>query len=212
MGLKVSSVLVRPVGFALGPPRPRGVPHPREELNAVKPRDEFGPTGAVVMEGAKATLVFRRRLGHDPQSVWKALTDPSELSGWYMTKATIDGRVGGSIDFVSGPSRLHVTGKILTWDPPRVFEHEWIVAPREELKSGEDAIIRWELLRDGEGTILHLEHRSLNRQTALGFAPGTHAFMDRLEAQLSHRSLPNWQERYQSVAPRYPASWVSNQS
>ena len=177
----------------------------------MRPRDEFGPSGAVVVEGEKATLVFRRRLTRPPEAVWRALTEPSELSGWYMTKANVDGRVGGSIDFVAGPSRLHVTGKILTWDPPRVFEHEWKVVPREELKSGEDAIIRWELKVDGEGTILHLEHRKLNRDTALGFAPGTHAFLDRLEAPLGGYRLPNWQERYQQVAPLYPPSWVSRQ-
>jgi len=175
-------------------------------------RNEFGPRGAVVMEGANATLVFRRRFAHSPETVWKALTDASELSNWYMTRAMIDGREGGTIDFIAGPSRLHVTGRILTWKPPIVFEHEWNVAPRAELQSGENAIIRWELRRDGEGTILHLEHRKLNRETALGFAPGTHAFMDRLQAQLNKQPLPNWQERYQQVAPSYPPSWVSKQS
>lgn len=174
-----------------------------------KPRDEFGPNGAVVVEGSKATLIFRRRLNHRPDVVWKALTDPAELSAWYMTKATVDGRQGGSVDFISGPSHLHVTGKILTWDPPRVFEHEWKVAPRGELPSGEEAAIRWELRADGEGTILHLEHRKLNRETALGFAPGTHAFIDRLAARLDHQPMPDWQKRYQEVASGYPPSWVS---
>ena len=172
-------------------------------------REEYGPNGAVITSGDKATLVFRRRLDHPPEVVWKALTDTSELSKWYMTKATIDGREGGSIDFISGPSRLHVTGRILVWKPPIIFEHEWKVESRGELPSGEDAIIHWELRRDGEGTILHLEHRQLNTQTALGFAPGTHAFMDRLEAHLSKQPLPNWQERYQKVAPAYPPSSTS---
>ena len=126
-----------------------------------------------------------------------------------MTKAVIDGRKEGTIDFLSGPSRLHVTGRILTWDPPRVFEHEWKVAPRPELPQGEDALIRWDLRAEEGGTVLHLEHRLLNHQTALGFAPGTHAFMDRLEAQLRRAPLPNWQERYQQVAPLYPPSWVN---
>ena len=175
-------------------------------------RKDFGPAGAVVMEGDKATLVFRRRLAHPPESVWKALTDPTELSNWYMTKAIVDGRKGGTIDFMAGPSRLHATGRILAWEPPAVFEHEWNVAPRPELPSGEHAVIRWELRRDGDGTILHLEHRKLNRETALGFAPGTHAFMDRLGAQLGGPPLPNWQERYRQVAGQYPPSWASRQS
>lgn len=176
------------------------------------PRDEFSPQGAVITSGDKATLVFRRRLEHSPEEVWKALTDPAELSRWYMTKATIDAREGGSIDFVSGPSRLHVTGRILVWKPPLVFEHEWKVEPRPELQSGEDAIIHWELYGDAGGTILHLEHRRLNAQTALGFAPGTHAFMDRLEAHLGRKPLPNWQERYQQVATQYPPSWTTKRT
>jgi uncharacterized protein YndB with AHSA1/START domain len=60
------------------------------------PHEEFGPKGAVVIEGEIATFVFRRRLPHPPETVWKALTDPSELSGWYMTKAAIYGRQGGA--------------------------------------------------------------------------------------------------------------------
>ena len=175
-------------------------------------RDEFDPTGVVVIEGEKATLIFRRHLAHPPEVVWKALTDPSELSKWYITKAVIDGKEGGTIDFVAGPSRMHVTGRILTWKPPLVFEHEWKVDARPELPSGENAIVRWELRRDGEGTIIHLEHRKLSRDTALGFAPGTHAFLDRLAAQLDNLALPNWQERYQQVSNQYPPSWTSRRS
>jgi uncharacterized protein YndB with AHSA1/START domain len=175
--------------------------------------DEFGPTGAVVIEGDKATLVFRRRLGHPPEAVWKALTDPSELSNWYMTRAVIDGREGGSIDFVSGPSRLHITGRILIWEPPRVFEHEWKLEPSAEHGWKEDAIVRWELRPDRGSTILHLEHRRLNRETALGFVSGVHAFLDRLKAQLNEQPLPDWEERIKQVAPQYPPSpWVSKRT
>lgn len=171
--------------------------------------DEDSEAGEVVVEGDRAKLIFTRRLVHPPEAVWKALTDPAELCGWYMTKAIIDGREGGSVDFRAGPSRLHVTGRILTWDPPEVFEHEWKVEPMPDLPTGEDAVIRWELRREGEGTLLHLEHKNLHRVTALGFAPGTHSFLDRLAAQMGRRQLPNWQERYNRVASQYPPSWVS---
>jgi uncharacterized protein YndB with AHSA1/START domain len=124
-----------------------------------------------------------------------------------MAEAVLDARPGGSIEMRAGPSRFHVTGKILAWEPPRIFEHEWRVPPRPELPAGEEAVIRWELEPDGEGTVLHLTHRGLHRLTATGFAPGTHAFLDRLEAQLGGKPLPGWQQRFEQVAPNYPTMW-----
>ncbi len=167
--------------------------------------------GEVKVEGKFATLLFERRFDLKPERVWKAITDPEELSRWYMTKAKIEGGENGSVEFISGPSRLHVTGNILVWDPPRVFEHEWKIEPRQELPKGENAVIRWELRPEGNATVLILEHRNLSTDTAKGFAPGTHAFLDRLEAHLNGKKLPNWQERYKEVAGNYPSSWLSDQ-
>jgi uncharacterized protein YndB with AHSA1/START domain len=164
--------------------------------------------GAVVIVGDEATLEFRRFFPFPPAAVWKALTDPAELSVWYMADGTIDGRVGGQVDLAAGPSRLHVTGRVLAWEPPRLFEHEWKVAARPELPGGEDATIRWALSPEGAGTRLELTHRKLRRATALGFAPGTHAFLDRLAAYLGREPLPDWQSRYTQVAPQYPPSWI----
>jgi uncharacterized protein YndB with AHSA1/START domain len=161
--------------------------------------------GQVIIEGDHATLAFTRRLRHAPARVWEALTDPAQLKQWYMTVATIDPRAGGSVDMVSGTARFHWTGKILTWDPPRVYEYEWNCDPRTELPAGEKTIVRWELVPDGDGTVLTLTHRKLTKGTALGFAPGTHAFLDRLEAQLANESLPDWMGRYAAVKDRYPA-------
>ncbi len=74
--------------------------------------------GYVTVEGEYATLTFERRLPHPPEAVWGAITETGQLAEWYMTKARIAGRVGGSIDFWSEPSQLHDTGSILVWDPP----------------------------------------------------------------------------------------------
>lgn len=153
-------------------------------------------TGHVAIEGSHATLTFERILRHPPEEVWAALTQPEALSAWYLAKATIDRREGGTVDLHTGPSQFHVTGRILVWDPPHAFEHEWRVAPRPELPEGEDAVIRWELNPISEGTRLLLTHRRLTRTTALGFAPGTHALLDRLEAHLDRAPLPAFGQRY----------------
>lgn len=159
--------------------------------------------GKVKVNGDQATLLFIRDIKHSPDEVWKLLTDPDELAIWYMSKADIDGRIGGVIDLVSGPARFHVSGKVRQWYPPRIFEHEWKVEPRPELPGGENAIISWSLDPYEGGTRLKLEHIGLTLRTAYGFAPGTHAYLDRLEAQLDHKKLPGWQERYDEVVVEY---------
>lgn len=160
--------------------------------------------GSVDLSGERAVLSFRRRVRHPPAEVWRALTDPRELIHWFLTEATLDAREGGQVVFDAGPSRFRVTGRILRWDPPRVFEHEWIVAPRPELPAGENAIIRWELAPEGDGTLVSLTFRGLSKKTAVGFAPGTHGFLDRLEAQLDGRPLPDWVARVGELRPSYP--------
>ena len=146
--------------------------------------------GTLTFEGDFATITFERRIRHPAQVVWSALTESEHLARWYMTTARLDTREGGSIDYRSGPAQYHVTGKILTWQPPRVFEHEWNVEPRKELPKGEKSIVRWELTAEGESTLLRLTHKRLTRPTAIGFVSGIHAFLDRLEDELdgAHRS------------------------
>jgi uncharacterized protein YndB with AHSA1/START domain len=162
--------------------------------------------GAVDSDQAgSAQLRFERTLPHPPERVWQALTDPEQLRQWYMAHALIDGRPAGSVDMMSGPARFHVTGRILFWEPPRIFEYEWNVEPRAELPQGERSVVRWELTPSGShATRLVLTHRRLTAATANGFAPGTHAFLDRLTAQLAGSALPNWMQRYGEVQHGYP--------
>jgi uncharacterized protein YndB with AHSA1/START domain len=117
--------------------------------------------------------LYKRHLPHPLEVVWRVITDPKELAVWFNTKATIDARTGGAIYFISEPAGFHTTGRILTWDPPRVFEHEWHIDPHPQLPDGEfESVIRWELV-EGEhsSTLLTVTPKRLTKGTALGFAP-----------------------------------------
>src|SRR2546422_791760 len=181
-----------PSSHASRSPAYRGTSGSSERRSSWRPR--AGPnsastrstrTGTLTFVGEYATLAFERRIPHPVQVVWEALTEPEHLARWYMTKAVIDGRTGGSIDFRIGPAQLHVTGRILVWEPPHVFEYEWKVKPWGRMPKGEDAIVRWELRPEGEETVLTLTHRNLTRRSALGAAPATHVGLERLVAQLA---------------------------
>ena len=66
--------------------------------------------GRVDVQGENDTLVIERRLSNPPEAVWEAISDPEQIAKWYMTKATIDGRVGGEIDFKASSSQFNVSG------------------------------------------------------------------------------------------------------
>ena len=141
--------------------------------------------GRMTVTGEHATIVFERALRHRPEHVWEAIATPEGLRAWLLcTEAKIEGRAGGRIELVSGPPRYRSTGTILRWEPPRVLEYEWKVAPVPEMPRGEDAIFRYELFPTDEGTRLIVTCRHITAATAGGFLPGLHVFLDRLEAQL----------------------------
>lgn len=161
--------------------------------------------GTLVEDGAFATLTFRRVYPHSLEHVWAAISTPEGLRGWLScSHAVIDARVGGTIEMVSGPARYHSTGAILAWQPPRLLEYEWNVAPVPEMPGGERAIFRFELTPDGAATHLLVTYRRITRQTARGFLPGVHAFLDRLEAQLHGRPMPDWLQRMGELGAEYP--------
>jgi len=167
---------------------------------------QISNAGEVILGDGVASLVYKRQLAASPERVWVAITDPKELKQWYMSETTIDPRLGGKIESISGPSRFQASGAILAWEPPHVFEYEWNVAPRAELPQGEQAVVRYELAAKDGGTHLTMTFTRLSIGTARGFAPGMHAFLDRLEALLAGQPLPDWMTRFGQVQAAYP-SW-----
>ena len=70
--------------------------------------------GTITIEEKYGTLKYERRLSHPREIVWKAITDPKEISGWMSNyKGVVDGYTGGAIDFVNTVSGSHITGDIL---------------------------------------------------------------------------------------------------
>ena len=152
-----------------------------------------------------ATLTFERSYPHTPEQVWEAIATPEGLRGWLMcTDAVIEAHVGGRFDLISGPAGYRSTGRILAWEPPRLLEYEWNVAPVPEMPRGERAIFRYQLTPGAGVTYVLVTYRRLTRQTARGFLPGLHAFLDRLQAQLDGAALPDWMQRFGELLASYP--------
>lgn len=169
--------------------------------------DANNRVGKVTIEGGRANLRYERRFSHPPEVVWNAITDPKQVSAWFSTTAKIDARPGGDLEYISVPVGFRRTGRILAWNPPRIFEHEWHIDPHPQFPNGEtESVIRWELVEDAGHTRLTLTHTRLAMANGLRFAPAWHAFLDRLAAQLDREEpLPDLAERIAAVKGLYPA-------
>lgn len=164
------------------------------------------PKGIVTIEGEYGTIKFERRLEHPKEIVWEAVTDQEKIFKWLPDyKGTFKGHNNGKIDLLNTVSGSHVTGNVLAYELYRIFEHEWFIAPNQMFPKGEpESVIRWELKQDGESnTVVTITHSHLTKSTAMTFAPGWHAYLDRLEAVLNSQIPPNWSQRFAEVKELY---------
>jgi uncharacterized protein YndB with AHSA1/START domain len=154
------------------------------------PAGEVGGPGLLRVDEGRASVVFRRLVRHPIEDVWSAITDPKKVEVWFMTKITPEPTPGGRLDMVH-PNGVHATGRVLEWQPPRLYEYEWNLLPGPNQPIGEASIVRWELSSAQGGTLLVLTHRKLSRPTAEIFVRGLSVFLDRLSASLDGSSLPH---------------------
>ena len=143
-------------------------------------REQYAPGAAsgaeVRKDGEKWTLVLVRDLPHNPENVWKALTDPERLREWAPFDSDRNlGTVGTAKLSTVGAPTPHVSEtQVKRADEPKVLEFSW----------GEQDI-RWELEPlEGGGTRLMLWHNIDRRFISMG-AAGWHICFDVLERLLA---------------------------
>lgn len=138
---------------------------------------------------APATLEIIRVFPASPDRVWQYLVDPELRKLWFCGGET--GSEPGHefvMDFdhsrisTSAPPEdagcgdpIVMTGKIVTFDPPRVLAYDW---PGE---GGDSTLVTIRLSADGENTRLHLTHERLaSPDFQRGASAGWHAHLDLL--------------------------------
>ena len=110
------------------------------------------PLGIATMDDeGRWTVRFERRLRHDRDKVWHAITESQHLAHWLPTDIVGERRTGARIELPFWPghvAKYHLDpasmhGEIRVWDPPAVFEWTW-----------DTDRLRFELTPVGEGTLL----------------------------------------------------------
>jgi uncharacterized protein YndB with AHSA1/START domain len=142
------------------------------------------PLATLSTEDGRPVLRFERRLAHPPAKVWRALTDPAELAGWFPAAVELELRAGAPMRFAFDEAHVE-QGRVLEVEAPRVFAFLW----------GAE-LLRWELEPDGDGCRLRFWH-TMSGDGALGealsaarHAAGWDGCLDGLAARLDGREAP----------------------
>ena len=135
-----------------------------------------GPASGAHARKGRENWTFVRDLGHSPEKVWQALTDPSQLREWAPFDADRNlGTAGAAVKLttVGAPTPQVSETTITRADAPRFLEYNW---------GGQE--IRWQLETTAGGTRLTLWHNIDRRFISMG-AAGWHICLDVMDHALT---------------------------
>jgi uncharacterized protein YndB with AHSA1/START domain len=142
-------------------------------------------------------LRFSRELGHPPEQVWRAITEPDHLAAWFPQRIEGDlHKPGAPLRFEHAGGIPGFEGQVLAVEPPSLLEFTW----------GPDTL-RFDITPSGRGCILTLTDTITELGKAARDGAGWHACLDLLAASLDHRPAPTSGEIWQAVHPGYVASF-----
>ena len=150
--------------------------------------------GTFERQGDVVDLRYERRYPRPIETVWAALTEPARLGDW-LGQALVEPHVGGRYElFIERPRPM--TGRIVTWQPPRLLEFSW------DTGDAPATLVRCELspddAGDGKGTRLVFTHKAMGFVWIGLVLPGWHTHLERLASLLEGHalgdSMPRWRE------------------
>ena len=146
----------------------------------------------------RTAVRFKRRLGHPPERVWRAITEPKDLEAWFP--AAIEGdlsKPGAELSFPFREGEAETEpGEVIESDPPRLLAYTW---------GGQE--LRFELEPDGDGTRLVFTH-ALDREETAQVAAGWQIKFEELEALLAGEPQPEFdRERWSEIHDGYASEF-----
>ena len=99
------------------------------------------------------------------ERVWRAITDPGELSRWFGDGARIEMREGGDGAFLWN-SHGSFAMRVEEVTPPRRFVWSWVHEAGVAFDDAAATRVEWTLApREGGGTVLHLRESGFRTDT-----------------------------------------------
>ncbi len=146
--------------------------------------------GNIERQDGRTTLTFRRALAHQPEKVWRAITESEHMRWWMPVDMAGERFAGATLELTFWPDLVEKmsldpaagTASISVWEPHRVFEWIW-----------HGSTIRFELTPTEDGCVLDLsvEIDTDEPDTIVDNAGGYHLWIEHLTRLLDHGQSPS---------------------
>ena len=133
------------------------------------------------MDATTESVSVEREIAIDasPETVWELLVDPVQAIRWMGQEATFDVRPGGEYRVAVIPGHT-ASGQFVEVDRPRRLVHTWGWEAESGVPPG-SSTVEYELIPNGEGTLLRFTHRDLpNAEAAESHGHGWDHYLERI--------------------------------
>ena len=114
-----------------------------------------------------ATIEKKLELDQSPNDVWRALTDPSEVTSWFGDSAAFTPEAGGE-GWFGWESHGRFAMKIEQFEPPQRLAWRWAREADKPLAESHSTLVEWVLLpREDGGTTLLLKESGFATEQSL---------------------------------------------
>lgn len=157
-------------------------------------------------KGEEETIVIKKSIIIDasPEVVFKAITDPNELTNWFPDHAILEPKVGGKmkLTFYNKKSETdHARtadafpeGTVKEFIPTKKLSYSW---QHKDVPEFPETVVTWELEEIGDKTRVELIHSGFTgkeqRKSFKEHEQGWTYFLDRLEKYCKDRKLSQTQ-------------------
>jgi uncharacterized protein YndB with AHSA1/START domain len=90
-----------------------------------------------------------------PEVVWRIVTEPRHMAGWFSDEAEVDLRPGGAM-LLTWHGHGSYRARVETVDPPHAFAFRWLRREENDPVPGTSTLVEITLVPSGAGTTLRV--------------------------------------------------------
>jgi uncharacterized protein YndB with AHSA1/START domain len=98
----------------------------------------------------KPNTVYVTYIASTPEKVWQALTDPAFTRQYFAGfEIDVEPRQGGAFRLLYPDGRVHMSGRVVEWSPPRRFSCTWLVEGMPDFRELPECLVTYDIEQAG---------------------------------------------------------------